>query len=266
MHFSVLVCIPEEGDVQELVSEKMEFYNENKVAPLSAFRDKTEDFRALWDKELVLVEAPDGNRFHRFSELVEYDPGQKGNLKPGYKEVMGKYSDVFRSKDEMAKELGYDKNGDKYGYYYDPTSKWDWFQIGGRWTGYLDGYNPEEDPSNLEECPLCGGTGMRTDKLGNRFRDKNPEYTCNGCDGVGKSLKWPTQLGFRDGDVQPAHVVLDKKIPTHALINKRGVWFDIGGWGETTADQEEKWKLLIKRELEEHQEARGRVVIVDCHT
>lgn len=27
---------------------------------------------------------------------------------------------------------------------------WDWYQIGGRWTGLLDGYDPQKDPKNLE--------------------------------------------------------------------------------------------------------------------
>ena len=28
---------------------------------------------------------------------------------------------------------------------------WDWFQIGGRFTGWLDGYDPEADPANIDE-------------------------------------------------------------------------------------------------------------------
>jgi hypothetical protein len=49
---------------------------------------------------------------------------------------------------------------------YNPNSRWDWWQIGGRWTGtFADGYNPSEDPNNIEVCSLCEGTGQRTDAI-----------------------------------------------------------------------------------------------------
>ncbi len=40
--------------------------------------------------------------------------------------------------------------------FYEDTSsgseepQWDWYQIGGRWTGLLDGYDAEKDPANLD--------------------------------------------------------------------------------------------------------------------
>ena len=46
---------------------------------------------------------------------------------------------------------------------------WDWYQIGGRWTGALDGYDPEKDPANHEN---------------------------------GKA-KWPTQWAKHPGDIMP---------------------------------------------------------------
>jgi hypothetical protein len=30
------------------------------------------------------------------------------------------------------------------------NQKWDWYQLGGRWTGHFDGYDPETDPNNIE--------------------------------------------------------------------------------------------------------------------
>lgn len=39
--------------------------------------------------------------------------------------------------------------------YDDPRSFWDWYQIGGRWTGVLDGdsYDPASDPQNKDKWP-----------------------------------------------------------------------------------------------------------------
>jgi hypothetical protein len=44
---------------------------------------------------------------------------------------------------------------------YNPDSKWDWWVIGGRWTGYLGNENPEDNPKNWETCKICDGTGDR---------------------------------------------------------------------------------------------------------
>jgi hypothetical protein len=42
---------------------------------------------------------------------------------------------------------------------YNPKSKWDWYQIGGRWTGFIDptGYDPMDDPRNVHQCGHCQG-------------------------------------------------------------------------------------------------------------
>jgi hypothetical protein len=81
-----------------------------------------------------------------------------------------------------------------------PNAKWDGWQIGGRWSGMLGAYDPEKDPANYQTCWLCEGTGKRNDELGREFRLKDPSYTCNGCNGEGTSLKWPSQ--WRNADNQ----------------------------------------------------------------
>ncbi len=89
---------------------------------------------------------------------------------------------------------------------------WDWYQIGGRWTGIHTGYDPYEDERNLEICRICNGTGFRMDGLGQKHRETDPTYSCNGCgeydkemklwrQGNGKSVKWPTNFAFYEGDV-----------------------------------------------------------------
>lgn len=74
-----------------------------------------------------------------------------------------------------------------------PNAKWDWWTVGGRYSGRLaPGYDPEKDPENLETCFLCGGRGKRNDEIGSRQRLANPEFKCNGCDGDGKRAKFPS--------------------------------------------------------------------------
>ncbi len=46
-----------------------------------------------------------------------------------------------------------------------PASRWDWWVIGGRWTGMFSDYDGEQDPRNYSVCDLCGGTGTRPDMV-----------------------------------------------------------------------------------------------------
>jgi hypothetical protein len=84
-----------------------------------------------------------------------------------------------------------------------PNAKWDWWQVGGRWSGMLEvGYDPEKDPANMEICFLCAGSGKRNDEIGKAQRLINPDYTCNGCDGKGIRSKWPTAWVNRGNQIQ----------------------------------------------------------------
>jgi hypothetical protein len=81
---------------------------------------------------------------------------------------------------------------------------WDWYQIGGRWTGTFDGYAPDKDPANIEVCRLCKGTGKRT--------DIKVESGCNGCAGTGQSVRWPTEWKDHPGDVVPLESVTEEQL------------------------------------------------------
>jgi hypothetical protein len=81
---------------------------------------------------------------------------------------------------------------------------WDWYQIGGRWTGTLDGYEPEKDEANIKPCNLCGATGKRA--------DMEVANGCNGCAGTGKSVEWPTQWKRHAGDVMPVEQLTEEQL------------------------------------------------------
>lgn len=81
-------------------------------------------------------------------------------------------------------------------------SRWDWYQIGGRFSGMLDGYNPDADPANLQTCKTCGGSGVRPGG-GEQFGEEwfKACNGCNGCNGTGNSSVWPTSRRAHDGDI-----------------------------------------------------------------
>ena len=85
--------------------------------------------------------------------------------------------------------MPFDENGE----WFRDGSRWDWYVIGGRYTGSLTGYDPEKDPANTKVCSLCGGTGKRT--------DMEVKDGCNGCQGKGTRVKWPTEWADHPGDI-----------------------------------------------------------------
>ncbi len=144
-----------------------------------------------------------------------------------------------------------DEGGLHYISTYNQESKWDWWQIGGRWSGALDGYNPNKDPDNLEVCHTCGGTGKRDDKLGRKQREKHVDYTCNRCDGTGKRVKWPTEWAHHDGDIALSSAVVGairagKVDFPYAMVSPDGSWHhkgDMGWFGTSRNDKDEKaWR------------------------
>jgi len=89
---------------------------------------------------------------------------------------------------------------------------WDWFQIGGRWSGVLDGYDPQADPQNQRLCEYCEN-GITTQAVADRF----PAYkdhvgkTCIQCKGKGFRPAWPTEWKQHPGDVMPLDKLTDEQ-------------------------------------------------------
>ncbi len=100
-------------------------------------------------------------------------------------------------------------------------SRWDWYVIGGRYTGLLSNYEPREDPRNLETCSTCGGSGTRPNGLaefGQAWFDGC--NGCNGCSGKGVRLKWSFEPF--DGDViQVKHLKPEHLHATSAFLRER---------------------------------------------
>lgn len=78
---------------------------------------------------------------------------------------------------------------DENGQWFRDGSRWDWYRIGGRYTGLISGYDPRRDPANYETCDMCGGTGDRAAFRGESKENQHPSG-CNGCLGKKISLKF----------------------------------------------------------------------------
>ena len=156
---------------------------------------------------------------------------------------------------------------------YNPKSKWDWWQVGGRWNGFLNPeYKPENDPQNFEDCFVCKGSGLRNDELGRQQREKDPTYKCNGCNGAGRRLKWPTAWAWPGdgGNLAPVSEILRMLDEGHdlipfALVRPSGEWLERGemGWWAVVTNEKDNWKRAARSILEEYNESWA--IVVDCH-
>ena len=138
---------------------------------------------------------------------------------------------------------------------YNPKSKWDWWQIGGRWTGMLDpSYDPEKDPENAERCFLCKGSGQRSGGA------------CAQCQGTGKTTAWPTSWAKYSGDIMPIENIPPNVTP-FALLTPDGEWHEhgrMGWWGMVSEEKEDfLWADEVRGLLKRWPGTI--VVVVDCH-
>jgi hypothetical protein len=146
--------------------------------------------------------------------------------------------------------------------------EWDWYQVGGRWSGAFDDYDPETDPANIETCDLCHGTGDRADLDPPEWKAKCGG--CNGCQGKGKRAKWPTQWKQHAGDVIPVEQLTPEQLEKfYAFCTDYG-WH--GGeewipWADTGATDTPKspFRKRDRPPLNWLRERGKYAVVIDCH-
>lgn len=96
------------------------------------FNDQTDELRKEYDEGSVeVIKHPDGSW-----DLITYGTTDNNNKAIP---VLAKFSELYPTFEEFCKKWhGTEPNEQgRYGYYSNPNAKWDWYQIGGRWTGYF---------------------------------------------------------------------------------------------------------------------------------
>lgn len=97
------------------------------------FHDETDEYRKEYEEESAGVyHLPNGKwKYPWHMDDEDKKLGAKLVATP-YKELYGSFEDFCRD------YHGAEPNEDgRYGYRSNPKAKWDWYQIGGRWTGYF---------------------------------------------------------------------------------------------------------------------------------
>jgi hypothetical protein len=122
--------------------------SEIKGDPRGEFNDCTDEIEERWNDTTTVVKMPDGRMLmpwdEEFRKNGEVGIGTDTHEVPHpLKEEEIPTSEYAKShgltKDEWASDwFGYVQNEEgRWGYWFNPNAKWDWWSLGGRWSGYF---------------------------------------------------------------------------------------------------------------------------------
>ena len=285
-HFVVMVAL----NGNEGLDEALAPFNEQPGpgSPYLEFTDETENVRAQWAQLDV-----DGN--DRYVEWTKVTDGKKKVERR-----------MYRSLSEFAEQYhGYvvkkTPNGERYGTMGNPQAKWDWYQVGGRWSGSLklkgsdqwgDGALKEEVDIDGMELPMR----KRAEKTWDEFHQKRDSLDGKSYAGLfdgypGPSDKSPfhkfhvalpeeyrkwchEQMGFLSGyreveqlrSMPREDYVMCSSVWSPYAVLWDGKWYAKGemGWFGISMGDESQWRGAFKQLWSEIPDDHT-VVIVDCH-
>jgi len=137
-------------DLEEAVAAMLEPYCEHdddeRSAKYMVFEDKEDELRAEYVTETTTkVKTPTGELFWSWDERFRV-PGSIGTGSSTHKtpedcvEVEVPFTELYKTFEEFCEEYhsyeGRDEKHGRYGTYRNPNATWDWWSIGGRWTGF----------------------------------------------------------------------------------------------------------------------------------
>lgn len=175
-HFTVMLKITPErlathaGDVPAAVAEMLAPYDEGTDDPkYQEFEDEEDEERQKYETgSSELVRCEDGSLASRYDERFRV-PGTFGTIF-GAGDASHRVPDHLKVEDVPHKErfptfevymkdyCGHDRRDERtgrYGYWRNPKKTWDWYSIGGRWTGML--------PVKPSVTPRTGRPGLMTE-------------------------------------------------------------------------------------------------------
>lgn len=178
-HFTVLVIGPDWEKQLEPFWELDLSQADMALDPRAEFQDKTEEITEEYNTKTVdRVIMPDGRKLCTYDE--EFKVQKEGGKFPSYEYKIPEglevkpvpFKEIYDNVEEFAREWhGYEKdfNG-RFGYYHNPNAKWDWYSMGGRWSGFFKLKSdriPEGklgQPGVFNNKPEERGDGLRADQ------------------------------------------------------------------------------------------------------
>lgn len=313
-HFTVGIITDNLDNVEKLLAP----YQENNMGdcPMEylVFHSLSKEFKDEYENGTIeRVRLPDGtlisaydDRCYRIITKEEYDQAKSENKPVSYrnwpKEVYA-IQDLSAINGELCNvplkqlyptlkeyledfyDAKYDEDQQDWGYWENPNAKWDWYEIGGRWSGSLlinsnsEGVvgrkgsmgsckHDENDNTSSEEW--CDAARIK-DILWDKMLEKEKEYLAQQYDKVmndeNERIYAELLYDIKDGMTKEEYVACASAFSTFAVITPDGKWHEKGkmGWWACVSDEKEGWEndyydAFIKDANPDHW-----LVIVDCH-
>lgn len=156
-HFTVMLKITPErlarhnGNVETAVAKMLAPFQENNMGDCPKefleFNDLEDEYREEYETEgTEMVRLADGSLAYSWDEQFRVQ-GQIGigggthRVPDHLKKEHVPHKERFPTLEAYARDYhgsrGRDANKGRYGYWENPNKKWDWYQIGGRWSGFF---------------------------------------------------------------------------------------------------------------------------------
>lgn len=147
-----------------------------------------------------------------------------------------------------------------YGWFHNPNAKWDWFEIGGRWSNDLitkSGQRVDQAAKkNIDFEEIDIDRALAAKQSWEKFISEEKDIN----DNFARYL-----YGVKDGDNEEKYVVRESSFRTYAVV-KDGKWYAKGdmGWFGCSDNEKDNWNEIFD-DLIRSADDDSIFTIVDCH-
>lgn len=199
-------------------------------------------------------------------------------LKKDFINIRNEHPELYyESIEEFADRYhGYIKadNEELWGRWTNPNSKWDWYSIGGRWTGSLKIKKNPKYPDDI----YVGKPGLMTIPAKDNYADSirlcdidfegQKKDTIEKLENDWKEIEQGNidfMYGVDKNETKESYIQKYSNFYTHAVI-KDGKWYEKGemGWFGITTNEDENWEEEFDKLIKSLPE-NTLLTIIDCH-
>jgi len=278
-HFAVAVFQEPNGKTLE---QLLAPYQENNMGDCPKeyleFICTEDEYRKEFEEDSVtMVRKPNGNLIYtwddelaKLKQQIKNDDTQKMQeeydkllVSHGYEKVEIMHKDRYPDFDAFMKDWagydGKDPETGKYGYWENPNKKWDWWQIGGRYSGLLK-LRDSGNVVNSAKIKDIDFEGMIQDQI-KRYEDYWKE--AEGKDDAARYILY----GIKKDETKEDYLKKAQTFTTFAVILPDGKWYGNGemGWWACVSNEEAEWDEKYKERFLDTANPEWILTIVDCH-
>lgn len=260
-HYTVAV-ITKTDDITEL-EELLAPFDENIEVEEYVYRTKQQIIDDVKNrKEEYLAKIKKASK----QELRDFLTDRKYHY---MRNILNLYSDDDFYNFEHYDDCSYNKNGDELSTY-NPNSKWDWYSIGGRWSGELKKKNSNEYFNTLQVKDWDTTPDEETINAHKRFWELAVEHQEPTEDEKPFFSLYNENYYIEKYKTKENYANIASEFQTYAVLMPDGTWLEpgkMGWWGvsHSTIDEALSWEENYKTNIIDKLDPEWYITIVDCH-